>query len=59
MCWIFIEGPGKNKIEKRKKRELLNQRMKAIQPGESTMMRLLKDHQKRSDEAHMVFSRHK
>jgi hypothetical protein len=32
MCWIFIEGPGKNKIEKRKKRELLNQRMKASQP---------------------------
>lgn len=34
MCWIFHgEGPGKNKIEKRKRRELINQRQRMSQPG--------------------------
>lgn len=60
MCWIFHgEGPGKNKIEKRKMKELVNQKIRIMQSGDSTMMRLLNEHQKRTGEAHMVFKQQK
>lgn len=48
------QGPGKNKIEKIKKKEILEMKMKeaASQPGK--LMTLLEKHQGKTGEAHMV-----
>lgn len=56
-CWIFHgKGPGKKKMEKRKK--ILNnlEKVKTTVPGESPLMKTLQYEQQKNKNAYMVIS---
>ncbi len=50
LCATFHgEGPGQNKIEKRKKKQLLELQMKERQNTDGQLLNLLSEHQRKSN----------
>jgi U4/U6.U5 tri-snRNP-associated protein 1 len=50
------EGPSKNKVEIRKKRELEDLRVKQNLSEGGQLMKMLEQHQQKSSEAHLVLN---
>ncbi|CAK78221.1 unnamed protein product (macronuclear) [Paramecium tetraurelia] len=59
-CWIFHgDGPSKNKIEKKKRSELIRQKQKMRAQSEGPLMQALKEEQKKKGVAHLVIGKKK
>ncbi|CAD8077311.1 unnamed protein product [Paramecium sonneborni] len=59
-CWIFHgDGPSKNKIEKKKRRDLIRQKQKMRAQSEGPLMQALKEEQKKKGVAHLVIGKKK
>ncbi|CAD8164231.1 unnamed protein product [Paramecium octaurelia] len=59
-CWIFHgDGPSKNKIEKKKRSELIRQKQKMRAQTEGPLMQALKEEQKKKGVAHLVIGKKK
>lgn len=59
-CWTFHgEGPSKNKIEKRKRKDLIRRKQLQLKAGETPLEKAFKEQQKKDQTCYMIIGKKK